>query len=199
MEFAAPIDEPITINSPFANRADPFTGRAQFHPGVDLRAQEGTPIYASADGKVVGAKMSQGDGLPLNDPKKKWWSYGNVISIDHGEGWQSRYAHLKKMLVPVGSTVQKGQLIALSGSTGDATGPHLHWEIHGLVNGKDAPVDPTAWLKNPRPEILEATKEDAPQGATFCVTDEAAQCSECYDLERPWAESIPGDGESETS
>ncbi|TAJ82859.1 MAG: M23 family metallopeptidase [Gallionellaceae bacterium] len=109
---------PITegwYSSNFGWRIDPFTGKNAMHEGVDYMVQEGTPIYASAGGVVVYA-----DYHP---------QYGNMVEIDHGNDIVTRYAHASKLLVKVGQMVRRRQEIALSGSTGRSTGPHLHFEV----------------------------------------------------------------------
>jgi murein DD-endopeptidase MepM/ murein hydrolase activator NlpD len=109
---------PITVgwySSNFGWRIDPFTGKNAMHEGVDYMVPEGTPIFASAGGVVVYA-----DTHP---------QYGNMIEIDHGNQIITRYAHASKLSVTVGQMVRRGQEIALSGSTGRSTGPHLHFEV----------------------------------------------------------------------
>lgn len=115
-------------SSNFGNRYDPFTGRRAFHSGMDFPAPQGTPIYASAGGKVIMAGWHR--------------EYGNKIEIDHGNGLVSRYAHAYKMMVKEGDVVSPGQKIALVGTTGRSTGPHLHFEI--LENGQF--VNPSHYL-----------------------------------------------------
>lgn len=126
-----PSREPVRSgrrSSNFGNRFDPFTGRRAFHSGIDFPAPTGTPIYASAGGKVIKAAWHH--------------DYGYKIEIDHGNGMVSRYAHTSKMLVKEGEVVSPGQRIALVGSTGRSTGPHLHFEI--LENGQF--VNPSHYL-----------------------------------------------------
>ena len=109
---------PITegwYSSNFGWRIDPFTGKNAMHEGVDYMVPAGTPIYASAGGVVVYA-----DYHP---------QYGNMVEIDHGNDIVTRYAHSSKLLVKVGQMVRRSQEIALSGSTGRSTGPHLHFEV----------------------------------------------------------------------
>lgn len=116
------------VSSPFGLRRDPFNGRARRHSGVDFAGPRGTPIYAVAGGVVsfVGRKGG----------------YGNVIEVDHGDGLVSRYAHLNKTLVEAGAVVGKADQIALMGSTGRSTGPHLHLEL--LEEGER--IDPQVYL-----------------------------------------------------
>lgn len=97
-------------------RKDPFHGRRQFHRGVDIVADYGEPVMATANG-VVSRVSRQPD-------------YGKVIDISHGHGYVSRYGHLSEILVRAGQRVERGDLIGRVGSTGRSTGPHLHYEIH---------------------------------------------------------------------
>jgi len=115
--------------SGFGNRKDPFNTRLAFHSGVDFAAPVGTPVRASAGGKVV---FSGTLG-----------SYGKVVEIDHGAGLVTRYAHLSKIVVKKHQIVEPEQLIARMGSTGRSTGSHLHFEI--LKDGHF--VDPALYLK----------------------------------------------------
>lgn len=103
------------ISSGFGGRRSPFTGAASSHAGVDIATPTGTPIWASSGGTVVWAGWNGG--------------YGNLVSINHPDGRQTRYAHLSKIYVSVGQYVSQGQVIAASGSTGQSTGPHLHFEM----------------------------------------------------------------------
>jgi murein DD-endopeptidase MepM/ murein hydrolase activator NlpD len=105
----------VTFSSMFGVRSDPFTHTASLHPGVDMPSPVGTPVYATADGIVDRAERAGG--------------YGNLVEIDHGKGIQTRYGHLSKILVSPMERVKRGQLIALTGSTGRSTGPHLHYEV----------------------------------------------------------------------
>ena len=102
-------------SSNFGWRIDPFTGRETFHEGIDFVAQAGTPVSAAAAGVVVNSEYHN--------------QYGNMVEIDHGNGLVSRYAHASARLVKVGEVVLAGQKIALVGSTGRSTGPHLHFEV----------------------------------------------------------------------
>jgi len=116
------------ISSYFGGRADPFDGRAAFHKGIDFAAPEGSDVVAVASGIVTWSRDRFG--------------YGKVVEINHGNGLVTRYAHNKKVLVNVGDTVQKGQSIALIGSTGRSTGPHLHFEV--LKGGRQ--VNPISFI-----------------------------------------------------
>ncbi|MBA4141508.1 MAG: M23 family metallopeptidase [Nitrosospira sp.] len=118
-------------SSGFGVRIDPFTGRSVFHEGVDFSAVTGTPIVAAAGGVVV-----YSDYHP---------EYGNMIDVDHGNDFVSRYAHASKRLVKTGQVVLRGQKIAEVGSTGRSTGPHLHFE----VRHRGLPQNPSRFLKMP--------------------------------------------------
>lgn len=107
------------IGSPFGWRVDPFNGHRALHTGLDFEATTGTPIRAAAGGVVVTAAVHP--------------EYGNMVEIDHGNGLVTRYGHTSRMLVKQGDLVRRGQQIALVGSTGRSTGPHLHFEV--LVQG----------------------------------------------------------------
>ncbi|HVL66387.1 MAG TPA: M23 family metallopeptidase [Vicinamibacterales bacterium] len=108
------------ISSGFGTRPDPFTGERDFHPGLDISADHGRPVVAPADGVVVGAAFNG--------------NYGNLITIDHGFGITTRYAHLSRYAVMNGQRVRRGDVIGYVGSTGRSTSPHLHYEV--LVNGQ---------------------------------------------------------------
>ena len=113
--FAPPIRGRMHVSSPFGLRIHPVTKRYKRHSGVDLIAQHGTPVYAVYDGIVTRASRYAG--------------YGKCVDIKHKNGYASRYAHLSRMVVRPGAKIRKGQLIAYSGATGVATGPHLHFEL----------------------------------------------------------------------
>jgi len=116
------------ISSGFGSRVDPFTGFEGPHEGIDLAAPPGTPILAAAGGIVSYADEGG--------------SYGMLVEITHGGGYVTRYAHNASILVQPGETVRRGDTIALLGSTGRSTGPHLHFEV--LRDGN--PVDPLQYL-----------------------------------------------------
>jgi murein DD-endopeptidase MepM/ murein hydrolase activator NlpD len=118
------------ISSQFGRRSDPFTGYTAFHPGVDFAGKVGDPIAAVAAGIVTWA-----------GPKV---AYGYLVEIDHGNDYVTRYAHNEQILVQVGDTVQKGQAVALMGSSGHSTGPHVHFEV--LLDGN--PVNPMGFISH---------------------------------------------------
>jgi murein DD-endopeptidase MepM/ murein hydrolase activator NlpD len=104
------------VTSEFGHRPNPLGKGHVFHRGIDLAAPVGTPVYAVAAGTVIRASRDR--------------TYGNVVVIDHHNGYKTLYAHNSKLLVKVGERVKPGQSIAKVGSTGHSTGPHLHFEIH---------------------------------------------------------------------
>lgn len=118
------------ITSGFGYRQSPFTGKREFHKGLDIANRKGTKIMAAADGVVtfVGPR-----GL-----------FGNLMIIDHGHGITTRYAHLEKTFCNKGDRVVRGKTIALMGNTGRSTGAHLHYEVR--LNG--VPVDPSKYIMN---------------------------------------------------
>jgi murein DD-endopeptidase MepM/ murein hydrolase activator NlpD len=120
------------ISSYFGRRADPFTGYSAVHKGLDFAGPEGTKVTAVAAGVVVFAGERSG--------------YGEMVEINHGNGLATRYCHNEKVLVKQGDMVRKGQDLALMGSTGRSTGPHLHFEV--LKNG--AQVDPLRFIGEER-------------------------------------------------
>ncbi len=129
--MAIPTQLPVLtskIGSSFGWRIDPFTGKSALHTGLDFPAEIGTPIYASAGGLVVTQEYHS--------------EYGNMIEVDHGNNLISRYAHTSKVFVKKGDLIKRGQKIALVGTTGRSTGPHLHYEV--LVQG--TPQDPRKFL-----------------------------------------------------
>ena len=117
------------VTSEFGNRVDPITGKRKGHGGMDLAVPTGTPIRAALGGMVTVSKYNAG-------------GYGYYVMIDHGNGLATLYGHCSKLLAKVGQTVEAGDIIALSGSTGRSTGPHLHFEVR--VNGER--TNPRAYL-----------------------------------------------------
>jgi murein DD-endopeptidase MepM/ murein hydrolase activator NlpD len=103
------------LSSAYGSRRDPFTGGPNFHPGLDISANYGEPVFATADGTVSTAAANG--------------AYGNMVSIDHGFGITTRYAHLSRFAVQNGQQVARGDVIGYVGSSGRSTSPHLHYEI----------------------------------------------------------------------
>lgn len=120
------------IASYFGGRPDPLNGASSFHTGIDVDAPSGTDIHAVAEGVVTWSGQRNG--------------YGNVVEIDHGNGYMTRYAHNSKNIAEVGDRVHVGQTIAKVGSTGRSTGSHVHFEV--WLNGKV--LNPIAFAKSKR-------------------------------------------------
>ena len=116
------------LTSGFGYRKSPFTGLSEKHEGMDIAARTGSNIRAPGDGTVLLLGRQNG--------------YGNFLEIDHGYGLITRFAHTAKNLVKIGDRIKRGQVIALVGSTGRSTGPHLHYEVH--LNG--IPVNPRNYI-----------------------------------------------------
>ena len=114
-----------TVSSPYGLR----WGGSDFHPGMDIANDMGTPIVATADGIVDYAGWNSG-------------GYGNMVDIDHGNGIMTRYGHASQVVVNAGQHVKRGQVIAYMGSTGFSTGPHVHYEV--IINGQR--VNPSSYL-----------------------------------------------------
>ena len=130
---ALPLRRPLAgrqeITSSFGVRMDPFLGRMALHSGLDMREEPGSPVRATAGGKVVTAGWSGG--------------YGNMVEIEHGNDLSTRYGHLSAITVAEGQTVAPGTLVGRVGSTGRSTGPHLHYEVR--IDGEA--VDPGRFLR----------------------------------------------------
>ncbi len=123
-----PVDGWIT--SKFGYRKSPFTGRKEFHSGLDISNKSGTKIIATANGRISYAARKM--------------YIGNLIVIDHGHGRVTKFGHLKKIMVKPGQQVKRGDVIALLGNTGRSTGPHVHYEVR--ING--TPVNPLKYILN---------------------------------------------------
>lgn len=128
------------FTSGFGFRKSPFTGRPEFHEGIDIAARRGTPVFAPAEGTVERVGRRRG--------------YGLQVFIAHGHGLLTSYAHLNKALVKAGQKVRKGQKIGIVGNTGRSTGPHLHYEVR--MNG--VPLDP---LDQKKKDDSAVTKDDS--------------------------------------
>jgi murein DD-endopeptidase MepM/ murein hydrolase activator NlpD len=117
------------MSSYYGRRTDPFTGKPANHKGVDFAGKSGASVFAVADGVVTWSS--------------KRYGYGELIEINHGNGYSTRYGHNSENLVAVGDEVEKGQTVALMGDTGRATGPNLHFEV--LHQGKQ--VNPVNFIR----------------------------------------------------
>lgn len=123
--FVSPLDNAI-ISSHFGYRTNPVTGVYKLHGGLDLACGEGSDVHAVLGGEVILSEYSD--------------SYGNYLIIEHGNGYQTLYAHCSKLLKKEGDSVECGETIALSGNTGNSTGPHLHIEVR--ENGERIDPEP---------------------------------------------------------
>jgi len=131
-EEVVPAGRPITsgwLSSYFGIRTDPFTGHKAHHGGIDFAGKLGSDIVSVASGVVTWASRRYG--------------YGNLVEVNHGNGYVTRYGHAHEILVSVGDTVKKNDVLALMGSTGRSTGPHVHFEV--ILNGKT--VDPIKFIR----------------------------------------------------
>lgn len=112
-------------------RRDPVFGDSRHHDGLDFSGPMGLPVYVTGNGKVIRAEHNKG-------------GYGNIVEVDHGFGYTTRYAHLQTMLVRPGQRLKRGDKIALLGNTGKSTGPHLHYEVRYMGR----PLDPRNFFSN---------------------------------------------------
>jgi len=134
------------ITSAFGFRLHPIYNDIRFHSGIDFSASEGTGVHSTGDGIVAFSGYKKG--------------YGQKITINHGNGFKTVYAHLSKSLVCQGQKVTRGEIIALSGNSGDSTGPHLHYEI----KKNDVTVNPTAYFFDEKhPAKLITTQKTLPE------------------------------------
>ena len=129
--FVFPMAYATKITDAYGYRIHPLSGTKKWHNGVDFAAGEGTAIYATKAGTVTSATYNE--------------AYGNMVTINHGDGYSSLYGHMTKYIVSVGETVSAGQTIGYVGSTGWSTGPHLHFTIY--YNGSD--VNPLNYVSMP--------------------------------------------------
>jgi len=117
------------VSSNYGKRIDPFNGKKVFHHGIDIAGRKGSPVLAVADGVITWTGRRSG--------------YGQLVEIDHGNGYVTRYAHNAGLTAKTGDRVKRGQEIALMGSTGRSTGPHVHYEV--LLDGKT--INPYGFIK----------------------------------------------------
>lgn len=130
------------LRSSFGRRSDPFSGEGAFHTGIDIAVPTGTPVHVTADGVVEATGWRGG--------------YGRLIIVDHGNGIETCYAHLSQSLVVPGEEVRRNEIIALTGTSGHTTGPHIHYEVR--VAG--TAVNPYRYLGSsaPKPDMASASK-----------------------------------------
>ena len=149
----------VHLSSSFGYRTDPVYGGGEQHGGQDMAGAVGTPVYATGDGVVVMAEYSRN-------------GYGNQIIIDHGYGYQTRYAHLSTISVTEGMQIRRGQQIGAIGSTGKSTGPHLHYEVVYRENR----VNPMNFMDFNMPldeyrAMIGTRKEESPVGKRTSTTE----------------------------
>ncbi len=130
------------LQSAFGRRMDPFSGEGALHRGVDIGAPYGTPVHASADGVVVFASMMNG--------------FGRVVVVDHGNGFQTYYAHLSRFAVVAGQEIRQGGVVGDVGQSGRATSPHLHYEVRRF----GTPQNPARYLN--RTLVAQTVHRDFP-------------------------------------
>jgi murein DD-endopeptidase MepM/ murein hydrolase activator NlpD len=135
-----PVDGPLM--SSYGQRADPFSGEGAYHTGVDIASPIGTPARVTADGIVVFADRSGG--------------YGRLVIVDHGNGYETYYAHLSRVDVIAGQEIRQGELVGAVGASGRVTAPHLHYE----VRVRKAPVNPYRYLV--AKPLIQQAKTDFP-------------------------------------
>jgi murein DD-endopeptidase MepM/ murein hydrolase activator NlpD len=134
---AIPAIQPVSnkeltrIASGFGTRIDPVYKVTKFHAGLDFTAPQGTPIYATADGRIAETNHAEG-------------GYGNHVIINHGYGYETLYGHMVRIKARSGQSVKRGEIIGWVGTTGKSTGPHCHYEVH--KNGR--PIDPVYYFYN---------------------------------------------------
>ena len=138
-----PVD--VAVGSGFGFRADPFSGRAALHTGLDFPTEIGTPVHAAAGGVVLSSEYHP--------------EYGHLVELDHGNGLITRYAHNSRVRVKAGDLIRRGQVIAEVGTSGRSTGAHLHFEV--LVDG--VPQDPAKFLAGGEAALAAAAKPVRPR------------------------------------
>lgn len=132
----------FVLTSPYGSRISPFTGRPDFHSGIDLAARKGDTVHATGDGVVTFAgrfPLSRNAGL---------WRLGNVVVVNHGDRYLTIYAHLDRITVRSGATVSRGASLGTVGNTGWSTSPHLHYEVRQLqpTTREQTPLDPRIFI-----------------------------------------------------
>lgn len=137
-----------SVSGGYGIRRDPVSKRSEFHPGIDFAVKEGTPVVATAAGRISEARRHSG--------------MGNVVAINHGHDYESRYAHLSEIIVAPGVVVNRGDIIGYSGSSGRSTAPHLHYEVR--IKGE--PQNPVNFFfMQLNPEEFSAFKKAADSAA----------------------------------
>lgn len=138
------VDNKIRITSYYGHRSDPFLRTRRFHQGMDFAGPKGVPVYATGNGRVISAAYS-------------YFGYGNVVLVDHGFGYKTRYAHLSAIDVKKGDTISRGQIVGRLGNSGRSTGPHLHYEV--IYRNKT--VDPMNYFNDMKSEEYEMMVRNA--------------------------------------
>lgn len=152
------------ISSPYGYRINPLSNAKEFHPGVDLAADKGSPVYATADGVVEFSKDGWNGG------------YGTLVKLDHSFGFKTYYAHLSATAVKKGDFVRKGQLIAYVGSTGMSSGNHLHYEVR-FLGSHISPINFLEWNMSNFNEIFNKEKDVAWQSLLTMINSLMQQTS----------------------
>lgn len=133
--------EEFVLTSPYGTRRNPFTKALDFHAGLDLAAAVGTPIHAPADGVVAFAGR-----FPLKSDVR-WWRYGNLVVMRHGDLFVTIFGHCDEVRVRTGQRVRQGEVLATVGNTGWSTSPHLHYEVRRVgEGGSGQPIDPRIYI-----------------------------------------------------
>jgi murein DD-endopeptidase MepM/ murein hydrolase activator NlpD len=142
---ACPVKGRFVLLSAFARRKNPFTHAAEFHSGLDLAADVGTPVHAPADGTVVFAgQLPPGRG-------GSWWRLGNFVLVRDGDRFYTAFGHLAAIQVRRGAKLRRGEVLGTVGNSGWSTSPHLHYEIRREgAGGDDRPVDPRIYILDHR-------------------------------------------------
>lgn len=151
------------LSSEYGLRKDPFTGQQQHHSGIDIAAEKGSEVKAVTSGTVTRAG--------------RYGKYGNLVEIDHGNEYVTRYGHNEEVLVQVGDMVKKGDVIAHVGSSGRSTGPHLHYEV--LHHSTE--VDPAEFLESNAEDVSDKGKDGETE--EFDVYENESYEDEVYEAE----------------